>query len=254
MPGATTRIDAPDGEKVGTIPVPRRKPVDIAATALVARSPRPIARGQSLGFALAALAGFTLLYALVSAKRSVAADLAITLRLQRRRAPWLSRLMVIASWPGFPPQSRLIPPLLVILFWAFGRRIEAFFQLLAWGIALLSTLAKAGMRRPRPAAPVVRVVTARLGGTSFPSGHVLTYVGVYGFLASCLHTLPLPAWARRPLLAALYGLIALVGPSRIYQGHHWPTDVLASYLLGTSYLIGLTALYHRAQRWQDARR
>jgi len=243
-----------DGEKVGATPVPRRKSVDIAAASLIARSPRPVARGQSFGLALATLAGFALLYALVSARRSAAADLAITLRLQRRRAPWLSRLMALVSWPGFPPQSRIIPPLLIIVFWAFGGRIEALFQLLAWGTALLSTLAKAGMRRPRPAAPVVRVVTARLGGTSFPSGHVLTYVGVYGFFASCLHTLPLPTWARRPLLAALYGLLALVGPSRIYQGHHWPTDVLASYLLGTSYLIGLTALYQRAQRWQDARR
>ena len=234
--------------------MPRRKPFDSAAASLIARSPRPVARGQNFGLALAALGGFALLYALVSARRSAAADLAITLRLQRRRAPWLSRLMVIVSWPGFPPQSRIIPPLLVVTFWAFGRRIEALFQLLAWGTALLSTLAKAGMRRPRPAAPVVRVVTARLGGTSFPSGHVLMYVGVYGFLASCLHTLPLPTWARRPLLAALYGLLALVGLSRIYQGHHWPTDVLASYFLGTSYLIGLTALYQRAQRWQAARR
>jgi membrane-associated phospholipid phosphatase len=46
-------------------------------------------------------------------------------------------------------------------------------------------------------------------------------------------------------VAALAGLLALVGPSRIYQGHHWPTDVSASYLLGTSYLVGLIALYRR---------
>lgn len=233
--------------------MPRRKPVDAAAL-LVARPPRPVARAQGFGFAVAALSGFAFLYALVAANRSAAADLAITLRLQRRRAPWLSRLMAIASWPGFAPQSWGIPPLLVATFWLFGCRIEALFQLLAWGTALLSTLAKARLRRPRPAAPLVRVVTARLGGTSFPSGHVLTYVGVYGFFASYLHTLPLPAWVRRPLLVVLGTLLALIGPSRIYQGHHWPTDVLASYLLGTSYLIALTGLYHRVVRWQAARR
>jgi membrane-associated phospholipid phosphatase len=38
-----------------------------------------------------------------------------------------------------------------------------------------------------------------------------------------------------------------VGPSRIYQGHHWPTDVTASYFLGTSYLVALTALYRRVK-------
>lgn len=231
-----------------------RRSHNTAAALLVSRPPYAGAGAQGFGCAVAALGGFALLYALVNANRSAAADLAITLRLQRRRAPWLSRLMAIVSWPGFPPQSRLIPPLLIATFWAFGRRTEAFFQLLAWGTALLSTLAKAGMRRPRPTAPLVRVVTARLGGTSFPSGHVLSYVGVYGLLASCLHTLPLPAWVRRPLIAALCTLLALVGPSRIYQGHHWPTDVLASYLLGTSYLIGLTSLYRRVVQWRASRR
>jgi undecaprenyl-diphosphatase len=218
---------------------------DRPAAQLVARQPRPPVRPPGFGFAVAALGGFALLYALVNANRSAAADLAITLRLQRRRAPWLSRLMAIISWPGFPPQSRIIPPLLAVTFWIFGRRIAAI---------LLTTPASAGLRRPRPAAPVVRVVTARLGGTSFPSGHVLSYMGIYGFLGSCLHTLPLPVWLRRPLVVALCALLALVGPSRIYQGHHWPTDVLASYLLGTSYLIGLTGLYRRVVLWQAARR
>ncbi len=232
----------------------RSRPSDRAAALIGARAQRRTTGVPGFGLAVSALGGFALLYALVNANRSAAADLAITLRLQRRRAPWLSRLLAIVSWPGFPPQSRLIPPLLAGAFWAFGRRTEALFQLLAWGTALLSTLAKAGMRRPRPAAPLVRVVTARLGGTSFPSGHVLTYVGVYGFLASSLHTLPLPNWVRRLLIGAVAVLLALVGPSRIYQGHHWPTDVLASYLLGTSYLIGLTGLYRRVVRGQAARR
>ena len=42
------------------------------------------------------------------------------------------------------------------------------------------------------------------------------------------------------------GKIALVGPSRIYLGHHWFTDVLASYLLGSSYVVALSSLYKRA--------
>jgi membrane-associated phospholipid phosphatase len=52
---------------------------------------------------------------------------------------------------------------------------------------------------------------------------------------------------RRALVGGLLGLIALVGPSRIHQGHHWFTDVTASYLLGTSYVIGLAALYRRVK-------
>jgi len=49
-------------------------------------------------------------------------------------------------------------------------------------------------------------------------------------------------------LATIFlGLVTLVGPSRIQQGHHWFTDVTASYLLGTSYVVGLAALYRRVK-------
>ena len=220
-------------------------------------SPHPASflRGdRGLYVASMAFCGYALLFALVRQNRSAAADLAITLRLQRRRAPWLSRLMAAVSWPGFSPQSLVLPLGLGIGFWSFGRPIEAVFQSLAWGTTFLSTISKARMRRPRPISPLVRVVQARLGGSSFPSGHVLSYVGVYGFLAYSLGLIMRPVWLRRLIVAVLCGLLALVGPSRIYQGHHWPTDVLASYLLGLSYLIGLTALYRRAlARWERSR-
>ena len=71
-----------------------------------------------------------------------------------------------------------------------------------------------------------------LRGSSFPSGHVLTYVGVYGFLAHLVEAHVDHAVARRAGVAALAGLVGLVGPSRVQQGHHWPSDVLGSYLVG----------------------
>jgi membrane-associated phospholipid phosphatase len=108
------------------------------------------------------------------------------------------------------------------------------------------------VHRPRPLPEQVRVVLAPLGGSSFPSGHVLTYVGTYGFLAYLVYTLVRPPEVRWPLSLGLLGLVAVVGPSRIYQGHHWPTDVAASYLIGIAYLIGLMALHRRVRggtRW-----
>jgi undecaprenyl-diphosphatase len=181
----------------------------------------------------------------VRAERTAALDVGLTMKLQARRHPGLARLLAAASWPGFPPQSWLLPPLLAGALWALRLRPEAACQALAWGAALVSTAVKALMRRARPRHPAVRVVAAPLGGSSFPSGHTITYVGVYGFLAYLAHTLLRPAWPRRAAVALLGGLLALVGPSRVYLGHHWPTDVTASYLLGTSYLLGLVALYRR---------
>jgi undecaprenyl-diphosphatase len=210
-------------------------------------TPVALARGRAANaLAMAGLAGFLGVFAAVRTHLSEAADLAIMLKLQRRANPILDRLMAAVSWLGFPPQSRIVPPALIGALWLLRFRVEAAFQLLGWATALLSSALKAIMRRPRPVAGKdLRVVAAPLGGSSFPSGHVITYVGTYGFLAYLLHTLVRPAGPRRALVAALAGLLALVGPSRIYQGHHWPTDVSASYLLGTSYLVGLIALYRR---------
>ncbi|MDP8904541.1 MAG: phosphatase PAP2 family protein [Chloroflexota bacterium] len=195
--------------------------------------------------AAAAFAAFLALFLAVKARHSDEVDLAITLRIQARRHRSLGALMKAASWPGFPPQSRLIPPTVIAGLWLLRLRREAACQGLAWGTALLSELIKGMVRRPRPLPEQVRVVIAPLGGSSFPSGHVLTYVGTYGFLAYLANTLLEPEQVRRPVVGGLLGLLALVGPSRIYQGHHWPTDVAASYLLGLSYLIALIALYRR---------
>jgi undecaprenyl-diphosphatase len=196
--------------------------------------------------ALGGLAGFGALFALVRHNRTAAFDAALTLRIQASRNRILDRLMAAASWPGFPPQSRIIQPTIIGAMAVAGLRVEAVAQTVAWGTALLSTIVKRFMGRARPVAGTdLRVVAAPLGGSSFPSGHVLTYVGVYGFLAFLAATLVRPIAPRRLLVAFFTGLVALVGPSRIQQGHHWPTDVTASYLLGTSYLVGIVALYRR---------
>jgi membrane-associated phospholipid phosphatase len=42
-------------------------------------------------------------------------------------------------------------------------------------------------------------------------------------------------------------LLSLVGTSRVYLGHHWFTDVIASYLLGTTWLVGLTGIYRKVK-------
>jgi undecaprenyl-diphosphatase len=160
--------------------------------------------------------------------------------------PWLERAATFVSWFGFLPQSRVLPLAYAAILWIARYRLEAVFQLAAGGSAIIATLIKSFMRRPRPVAGRdIRVVAAPLGGTSFPSGHVLTYVGIYGWMVLMAHRLIRPGLVRRLVVGALTTLIAAIGPSRILLGHHWPTDVLASYLLGSGYLGILYAIYRR---------
>jgi membrane-associated phospholipid phosphatase len=51
------------------------------------------------------------------------------------------------------------------------------------------------------------------------------------------------------LLVALSLLIALMGPSRIYLGQHWFSDVMGAYLFGSLWL----ALTIRFYRWGKRR-
>ena len=192
---------------------------------------------------VASLAGFAALFGIVRANRTAAFDLAMTLKLQSWQQPALASAMRLASWPGFPPQSRVIPPAIIAGWWLARRPRAALFQLAAWGGAALSTGLKELMHRPRPLPPQVQVVVAPLGGTSFPSGHVLTYVAFYGFLGFLLSEHLRASAVRNAAVGSVAGLLVLVGPSRIQQGHHWTTDVLASYLLGTAYLLALVEAY-----------
>ncbi len=74
---------------------------------------------------------------------------------------------------------------------------------------------------------------------------MLTYTGVYGWMAIMASLLIRPGVPRRLAIATATTLVAAVGPSRVYLGHHWPSDVIASYLLGSSYLGALFIAYRR---------
>jgi undecaprenyl-diphosphatase len=203
---------------------------------------------------VAGIAAFAALVAMVQTKRGEAIDRAITARVQANDDPRIERAMALVSWFGYPPQSRVLPVTYAGVLWIARFRLEAIFQLAASGSGLLATIVKLFMRRPRPVAGKdLRVVAAPLQGSSLPSGHVLTYMGVYGWMAIMADVLIKPALPRRLAVAALTTLIAAVGASRVYLGHHWPSDVFASYLLGSSYLACLLVAFRRLRSWRVLR-
>ena len=113
-------------------------------------------------------------------------DRTVTLAIQRRKGKRFARLMWLASWAGFPPQSRTLPFVYPALFALAGLPREAIFQLAGWGTSGISFAVKSVMRRPRPFGDEFTIYKANIGGTSFPSGHVINYIGVYGTLAVIL--------------------------------------------------------------------
>lgn len=201
-----------------------------------------------VGYVIAAVTTSALIAVGVRSGATQEADEQLTRRIQKIELPGFDALMHAVSWAGFPPQSKILPTLIPAAMLSAGRPLEASFQLMGWGTGAISGAVKRTMKRPRPNHPEIVVAKARLGGSSFPSGHVIIYTGVYGFLAYLAHVHIKFGLLRKAIVGVLAGMVALVGTSRVYLGHHFASDVTVSYLLGSSYLIGLTSLYQRARK------
>jgi membrane-associated phospholipid phosphatase len=162
----------------------------------------------------------------------------------RRVEAAIDALSTAVTWPGYAPQNRILPPIVaMVVGLARGPRMAAF-QFAAWGVQPVGLLLKRIARRPRPLRAMLPLDGHRASGSSFPSTHVAMYSAYYGFTAWVL--------ARRgggSRLAATVPLtlIAVIGPSRIREGKHRPSDVVAGYALGATYLALLIALTRRAE-------
>ena len=135
-----------------------------------------------------------------------------------------------------------------LLLWRLRHPLASrFVAISALGAIGGTTLLKQLWQRQRPTDDLIQVVGGSPEGHSFPSGHTLLYVSFFGFLFYWTYTFVPSGRLRTMLLWACAGLIGLIGLSRVYLGHHWASDVLASYALGLAWLLILVQWYARAR-------
>jgi membrane-associated phospholipid phosphatase len=169
-------------------------------------------------------------------------DVGITKVIQKPAARAYDEMMMAVSELGWRWISVGTRASLSTLMWAAGFRMESAFTLSTWSGDLLTVVIKTRVLRPRPTKDLVRVM-GELAEASFPSGHVVHYVTFYGFLFYLVFIHLKQRWFRTALLTLLAGIILLIGPSRIYMGHHWPSDVAGAYLVGTLWLGVIIVAY-----------
>lgn len=124
--------------------------------------------------------------------------------------------------------------LAVGIFWRRRERTDAVFVGLAFlGAQVLSTGMKLGFRRERPFFPDPLSTESTY---SFPSGHALVSLAVYGSLGLVLAGRLQTRGQRLVVLGTAAALVVAIGFSRLYLGVHFLSDVLAGYAAGIAWL------------------
>lgn len=151
--------------------------------------------------------------------------------LQSHSNPTLDGLAVAASQLGTHPGTAVLAAPILAWFWSRKRKAEALMLIAALvGGAAISSLLKFLYQLPRPDLFPTLLPAA---GYSFPSGHALISVCLYGTLAGMWvvrHPKRPWAWAGA---AGLLSCAAVIWWSRLYLAVHWPTDVLGGILAGS---------------------
>ncbi len=228
----TTTADASGAATPGT-PGTRQWPID--------STPSPRLSAAAAGTCLLAFA--LLAMSVSSAAGELEQQWSQTAAALGDSTPWLSESAWLLARLGSSPVVVSVVCVVALLLLRAGHRGWAGWLLACTlGGLALTHLTKALVHRDRP--PDGAYVPM---GASFPSGH--TTAGIYGWVALGVVALALLSGAWRVLGWTAITVGLLMGPSRLVLGVHWPGDVLAGLLLGSAWVLAVSAVaLARAQR------
>ncbi|MBS4196125.1 phosphatase PAP2 family protein [Lederbergia citri] len=162
------------------------------------------------------------------------------------RTKFLNRFFYFFTELG--SKNFIIPiSVVALIFLAVKKKyFEASFLMLAFlGEVGLNHLLKGWIHRERPSLnPLIHE-----SGFSFPSGHSMGAIVVFGFFFYLfIHILKMGQKYRYVWLTATIVLVLFIAMSRAYLGVHYPTDIIAGLSAGYVYLYIIILLYHLSSK------
>jgi len=158
--------------------------------------------------------------------------------IQQIQSPLLNSIFLVITSLGSSLAFLLVLPL---LFWCVDYNLGMRVAIVCSISAFCNFSLKDFFAQPRPfnLDPTVGITTAR--GYGLPSGHAQGSLVLWGSIA---------AWTRKKWVWAVTAFfVALTGFSRVYLGVHFPTDVLAGWMLGILLLALYCTLQPRIEHW-----
>lgn len=160
-------------------------------------------------------------------------DEAVLHWISAHQPPMITRFMVDVTALGTGLVVMVTVVMSALFLWATSHRHSAALLLIATtGGLVLNGLLKLGFARPRP--QLFEWGTHAVS-SSFPSGHAMNAVIVYGTVAYLVARLQSSHATRLLTLASAAIIILLVCVSRVYLGVHYPSDVLAGLVVGLAW-------------------
>jgi undecaprenyl-diphosphatase len=184
-------------------------------------------------------------------------DAPVAQAIQSINLPVVSWILVHMSDLGWAPLDVICVVAIAIVLFLLRLRLEAVLVVVSTLLAgEVGTLTKGVVQRARPTASFVHLA-GHLADFSFPSGHVIFATVLFGTTFAIVWIVWARSLLRNAVLLVLAALVLLMGPSRIYLGEHWPTDVIGAYCLGGLWLAGtvelMLALRARVPAWWQGR-
>ena len=165
----------------------------------------------------------------------------------------------IALLGGIELTTLLVAALVVYLF-RNGYRADAWVGIAFVAAEVFEILYKTNLTHPAPPGKVAHADGPSLSmllepstgpANSFPSGHMVRAVLVYGLLAFVIRRLAPWPWARALALPTAVVVIVAVAFDRLYLDVHWESDVLGGLLLGAIAMVSATVWLDRPRRAEN---
>jgi undecaprenyl-diphosphatase len=151
--------------------------------------------------------------------------------------PMLTEMMSGLSWIGSPFVLAPIVTLAAGLMWWQRRKDDAVLvAAAALGGVALNEVMKLHFKRLRPEVPWAFVHEHSF---SFPSGHSMMAMVMYGVIVYKTQGNLRSKWAKAALTAGAFLMVVGIGVSRVYLGAHYPSDVAGGYFVGAVWLAAV---------------
>lgn len=196
--------------------------------------------------ALSTLGGFAALASEVLEGDLRAINIVVLETLHAHGSPLMDEVAMALTQLGSTTGIAVLGALMAAFFTLRRRFLDAAtLAIILIGGGLLTTTLKHWFKLPRPDL-YTSLVPAQ--GYTFPSGHTLSSVCLFGYLAVVLVAGRPGRPERWGAGAALIVLALAIGWSRLYLGVHWFSDVLAGTLAALSWVSACCVAKHLASR------